>query len=283
MVQTMDEKQRIIQEIQSVARSIAPARLTKRIFMQRGSVPEGRVRYHFGTWNRAVEAAGLEPNPSGIPVRGQDRIPDDELLKEIGELWKRIGRRPTEDLMNSEGKYSVRPYRKRWRTFSSAVDLYVQQFGEPLVDPTEAERSTTSPTRVAAVAIPKTHKPSATARKKKATVYGEPIDFRGLRYAPVNEQGVVYLFGMISRELGFLIESVRTDFPDSEGKRCSDPARTRWQHVRIEFEYKSSHFAEHGHDLEGCDLIVCWLHDWEDCPLEVLELKSALSVLPKQR
>jgi hypothetical protein len=28
------------------------------------------------------------------------------------------------------------------------------------------------------------------------------------------------------------------------------------------------------HDLKGCDMIVCWEHNWPECPLEVLELKS---------
>ena len=34
-------------------------------------------------------------------------------------------------------------------------------------------------------------------------ILGEKINFRGLVHAPVNELGVVYLFGMISEELGF--------------------------------------------------------------------------------
>jgi hypothetical protein len=33
--------------------------------------------------------------------------------------------------------------------------------------------------------------------------YGAPIDFRGLRHAPLNEQGVVYLFALVAIELGF--------------------------------------------------------------------------------
>ncbi len=95
----------------------------------------------------------------------------------------------------------------------------------------------------------------------------------------MNEQGVVYLFGMISHELGFLIESVRTEYPDCEGKRCFDKEKNQWEHVKIEFEYKSSQFKDHGHDEAGCDIIVCWIHDWEDCPIEVLELRSAIKYL----
>jgi hypothetical protein len=33
----------------------------------------------------------------------------------------------------------------------------------------------------------------------------------------------------------------------------------------------------HGHPPDGCDLIVCWEHNWPESPLEVVELKSALA------
>ena len=77
--------------------------------------------------------------------------------------------------------------------------------------------------------------------------------------------------------------SIRTDFPDCEGKRALDKAGSQWQLVRIEFEYRSKNFREHGHDPEACDLIVCWIHDWAECPLEVLELKSTLTLLPNRQ
>jgi hypothetical protein len=50
----------------------------------------------------------------------------------------------------------------------------------------------------------------------------------------------------------------------------------RWQPVKIEFEYKSRNFLRHMHNPEGCDLIVCWSHNWPECPLEVIELKTAI-------
>jgi len=33
----------------------------------------------------------------------------------------------------------------------------------------------------------------------------------------------------------------------------------------------------HGHDVGGADLIVCWEHNWPECPLEVVELRKAVS------
>ncbi len=116
-------------------------------------------------------------------------------------------------------------------------------------------------------------------RRTKDLEFGEPINFRGLQHAPVNEQGVVFLFGLVSRDLGFLVESVRTSFPDCEGKRCTNAKKNRWQRVLIEFEYRASGFREHGHDPTGCDVVVCWENDWRDCPLEVIELRSEISKL----
>src|SRR5207245_5743405 len=99
--------------------------------------------------------------------------------------------------------------------------------------------------------------------------------FRGLRHEPVNEQGVVLLFGMLAKELGYVVEAVQTGFPDCEAMRKITPER--WQRVHIEFEFESRNFRDHGHPPTGCDVIVCWRHNWDDCPegiIEVVELSS---------
>ena len=110
----------------------------------------------------------------------------------------------------------------------------------------------------------------------KRPAYGNPIDFRGLRHEPVNEQGVVLLFGMLAKELGYLIESVQNGFPDCEAKRRVGAGR--WQRVRIEFEFESRNFRDHGHPPDGCEIIVCWRHNWPDCPshLDVVELSGMI-------
>src|SRR6266566_5714849 len=111
--------------------------------------------------------------------------------------------------------------------------------------------------------------------------YGTPIDFRGLRHEPVNEQGVVFLFGMVAKELGYMVEAVQTGFPDCEAKRQIGP--NNWQRVRIEFEFESRNFRDHGHVCDACDVIVCWRHNWADVPptLEVIELATVIKTLSK--
>jgi hypothetical protein len=112
-----------------------------------------------------------------------------------------------------------------------------------------------------------------------ADITGEPINFRGMVYAPLNEAGVILLFARVMDDLGIIYESSPPGFPDMVGRRKVGNA---WQRVRIEFEYKSSNFKQHGHDPSKCDIIVCWEHDWPECPLEVIELRDIIRKLRPQ-
>ena len=114
------------------------------------------------------------------------------------------------------------------------------------------------------------------------TRFGSFLNFRGLQHAPINEQGVVFLFGMVAFELGYVVESVATGFPDCEAKRRIKGSTEAWERIRIEFEYQSKSFIDHGHDATQCDIIVCWKHNWPECPLEVLDLSSAIENLDNE-
>ena len=128
-------------------------------------------------------------------------------------------------------------------------------------------------------------------KQKGRVVYGEPVECGALRHAPVNELGVVFLFGMMAERLGFVVEAIRPTFPDCVGKRRVGPAspgyagtnpKGIWASVRIEFEYESRNFRDHLHPAEGCDLIVCWEHNWLGCPLEVIALREEIGKLNRR-
>ena len=114
--------------------------------------------------------------------------------------------------------------------------------------------------------------------KKDRPVMGEPFDRSPMTNAPVNELGVMVLFGMVAAGLGLQVESVQGKFPDCVAKRQVAPGK--WQHLRIEFEYESKNFKLHGHDPKGCDMIVCWRHNWKECPveIEVVELSRIFGI-----
>ena len=166
-------------------------------------------------------------------------------------------------------KYSKGTFERRFKTYSQ-FKVNAIQYGieHGLVKPDVAKKELAKPNREAREAggfEPLSDRP----------VLGERIDFRGLLHAPVNELGVVYLFGIVAQDIGFVVESVQSGFPDCEAKRRL--SKGRWQTVRVEFEFLSSNFLRHGHDLAKCDVIVCWEHDWIDCPKEVVSLKDIVS------
>lgn len=108
-------------------------------------------------------------------------------------------------------------------------------------------------------------------RDRKRSIVGDRINLEGLRYAPLNENGVIYLFAKLQEKLGIIVEGIQATYPDAKGRRKT---KKGWEEVWIEFEYYSSNFKQHGHDPKECDIIVRWEHDCEECPIDVIELRK---------
>ncbi|MCL5985436.1 MAG: hypothetical protein M1371_02595 [Actinobacteria bacterium] len=114
---------------------------------------------------------------------------------------------------------------------------------------------------------------------KEKSIVGDLIDFRGLVYSPINENGVIFLFGKAIEDLNMYVEEIKPGFPDCIARRFVGKG---WEKISIEFEYKSSQFNEHHHDVNKCNMIVCWEHDWLECPIEVTELREVIKSLPNK-
>lgn len=250
----------------------------------------GRVRVtqwvietHFGTWNSAVSAAGLEPH------RDNQRLDDAALLGEWGRVVRAVGRVPPRTAYRlAGGKYcDVLQHRfGGWRGVGRAFAMFAGELAEwgdvlAIVERDCSARSERRAPRGGARGSAIERKGVSFRLADRATL-GGPLDFEAMRHEPVNEQGVVLLFGMLALRLGYLIETVQTAFPDCEAKRRVGGGR--WQRVRIEFEYESRAYKEHGHPVErgeACDVLVCWRHTWPECPewIEVLELRPVVERL----
>ena len=117
--------------------------------------------------------------------------------------------------------------------------------------------------------------------KERGSICGEPINFRGMVYAPLNEAGVVLLFSKVMGDLGIIYESSPLTGFDMVGRVQTEKG---YELRHFEFEYVSSHFKAHGHDPAMVDYIVCWEHDWADCPkgIEIIELRQLIKDLPAQ-
>jgi hypothetical protein len=240
------------------------------------------VRYHFGTLRKAVEAAGLKISSPTEHLKDIRRVlSDDELFNSINRVEQQLGHEPSACEYRAGGEYSPQPFKHRFGgKWSDALAHYRKWKADRGVTPVPAATNYVATTDVsqdkrympAQVTLGSFQIPDTAP----VQLYGEPFDFRGLRHAPINEQGVVYLFGMVSRELGFYVESIQQGFPDCEAKYLYDAKKNLWARARIEFEFKASSFKEHGHDPCKCDVIICWMNDWPECPLRVIELKKEI-------
>jgi hypothetical protein len=84
-----------------------------------------------------------------------------------------------------------------------------------------------------------------------------------------NEMGVIVEFAEHCKEAGWEIIGIQAAFPDVTIRNLEDGGI-----IRAEFEYNSSSFYLHRHDPTNCDLIICWNHDWEDCPMPIWALSN---------
>jgi len=110
-------------------------------------------------------------------------------------------------------------------------------------------------------------------------VVGEPMELEVMRWTPTNEMGVVALFIEFRKELGFpIIEIIRTKFPDSVVFENSSEGYIR---KYIEFEFRSSGYKSHLKSKRKCHYVICWEHDWKDCPIPVIELKNEIPKILK--
>jgi len=286
----MPNKRHILNSIAAIATQLGrpPSRSE---FISRSGISLHFVLQSFPSWNEAIRAVGLRPYSLNA------RIDDRALLEDWGRtvrrnrpivrnrgrlprhVYRRQGKYSPHTLANRFGGWSSVPrafrhFAKGQREWADVLALLPAPVARALSS--NAARSQTSESSVSSIPPKQLQHPPLKGR----AIYGNPTNFRGLRYEPVNEQGVVLLFGMLAKDLGYMIEAVQKGFPDCEAMRQVAPER--WQRVHIEFEFESKNFRDHGHPLTGCDVIVCWHHNWPDCPdhIEILELSTRIKSLP---
>jgi hypothetical protein len=288
------DKQLILDSLAAIARGAGrpPSRSE---FASLSGISEHSVLQFFPSWSAALRAAGLQPYTLNL------RLQDRELLEDWGNAVRRNHKIPARRVYRHLGKFDNRTFERRFGPWSQLPEVF-RNFARgkpewadvlallPAPAPKPSPNSVPSPASHSASdknSAPNRPSPSKPRLGKlryppldHRPIYGQPMDFRGLRHEPVNEQGVVLLFGMVAKELGYTVEAVQSGFPDCEAKRQIAPQR--WQRVHLEFEFESRNFRDHGHPLDGCDVIVCWRHNWPDCPpqIEILELSSLIKSLP---
>src|SRR6266853_1771011 len=246
-------------------------------------VQEKAVYRRVGGLRKAFELAGL-------PATGPGFKPAERaLLLDWARVAHKLKKLPTVLEYQRVGRYSIKPFHTRYGHWSRVAEAF-RRFAGAAQNRGLRRQWRDVLEMIASTATASGHGKKARAGDPGATmhfraggvmpdrpVYGRPLGWPELAHAPVNELGVVYAFGAMARRLGFIVYRIQPGFPDCEALREVAPGQ--WQWVRIEFEFESRNFLKHRHRHDRCDIIVCWKHNWKDCPLEVVELGKEMEGL----
>ena len=100
-------------------------RFSKNVFFRR-----------FGSWNKALKEAGLEPFDHPLGGGSKNKISEYECLEEIERMWIELGRQPTTtDIYNGKSRYSIHVFERRFGSWRKALEFFVDYInGEKELD-----------------------------------------------------------------------------------------------------------------------------------------------------
>ena len=278
------DREQMIAAIRAAVEAGGGEEISYRKFLTASKMERQDLWRNFSKWSEALKAAGFVFSKNGC------RVGNDRLLADLGRTARKLGRAPSMKEYAALGEFNKVTLKKRFggpwwkvmgafRSFAAKNQEWTDVLAmlpEPGVEGDAGKRRLKQGRRCERLA-------KQQARKEDRQISGDPLYVEGISHAPINETGVVLLFGAMAAKLGFTVEAVRANFPDCQAKRRIGP--DAWLTLRIEFEYESRNFRDHGHPPEGCDMIVCWVHNWSDCPerLKVVALSDELARLRRER
>ena len=117
----------LIYDLQRVARLLKVDTFSSCEYGQYGDHSTGTYFNRFGTWNKALERAGLKE----FHIVSPKRIEEEKLLVEIERIWIKLGRQPTTtDIKNGVSKYSLNTFTRRFGSWRRALEYFVTYINE---------------------------------------------------------------------------------------------------------------------------------------------------------
>ncbi len=224
----------LLAELRRVADVLRKDSLSGDEFNRHSKLNRSVYKKRFGTWNKALLKAGLK-------IRKRLILHDEEIFREIERVWDSLGHEPSKAEFDRMSNISSATIKTRFHGFRNALRVFADK-GDRALGEASGKGALKTPPLV--------------PPRQRSPEYGDYINFRGMMHAPLNEQGVVFLFGMVSKELGFIVEAARSAFPDCEAKRIL-PKTGKYVRSEIEFEFKSSNYRDHKHPLNWEGVWLC--------------------------
>jgi hypothetical protein len=101
---------------------------------------------------------------------------------------------------------------------------------------------------------------------------GDPVQWPGLVYSPLNGAGLIFALGAIAASTGLLFEEFHEDCRTAI---CRRKTESGWERLRVAFAIQSSAYLDTSDDV---DLLICWLDDAsEDISIPRLALSKLIA------
>jgi hypothetical protein len=127
----------ILSDIRSVAEQADTKIVSMDLYAQLGKYSSGTAARRFGTWNKALIAAGLE-------ISNEINIPDERLFENLMLLWEHFGRQPRRaELAHPPSFISQQPYNRRFRSWSNTLTQFVEFANAQEIQPPSSKEAAT--------------------------------------------------------------------------------------------------------------------------------------------
>lgn len=108
----------LLEDLRRVSVEISPMKLSQSLYTMHGKYAAFTINERLG-WNKSIKQLGLEINV-------QPNISEEELFKNLEEVWIKIGRQPgRREMIRPLSKYSSGPYRNKYGSWRKALESFV--------------------------------------------------------------------------------------------------------------------------------------------------------------
>lgn len=125
----------LLADLRRVSEEHKTSKVTQRLYGEFGKFDVTNIGRRFGTWNKALNAAGLAAS-------NVINLSDEALFENILVLWQHYGRQPRRsELALPPSTISQSPYNRRFKSWVSALEQFVEYVNatEALAPPSRTE------------------------------------------------------------------------------------------------------------------------------------------------
>ena len=131
----------LLTDLKRVAESLGSITVPQQKYGTLGTYDYSTLIRHFGSWNKALLAAGLS-------LSNRVNIADEELFENLLHLWEHYGRQPRRrELALSPSTISQTPYNRRFGSWTLALQAFVEYANSSEIESANAAVETYPPSQ----------------------------------------------------------------------------------------------------------------------------------------